>query len=811
MADVEKGLSKTEHMVLNVQGMNCTGCERKLYEALCSFSNVSNIKTSVVLAHAEFDIYGPFDSDALVDYVKRVTGFVCTTVQQSVEEIDMILTDPQRFVKEESLPVGVTNVCVVSKSTIRVTYFPKIIGARDLFSHDLFRTAKLAPPAPRPQIASSRAHFHKVFLMTLVSAILTLPVLILAWAPLPKHEILYGAISLVCATIIQVFVAGPFYKAALKALVFMGIIEIDFLIAISTTTAYLYSVIAFAYEISGHPLSTRRYFETSTLLVTLVLLGRAVSAFARQKAVESISIETLQTPGAILVDPTTKSEEEIDARLLQYQDTFKVLPDTSVVTDGVVVTGETEVDESMITGETTLVHKSPSMSVIAGSLNHYGTLTVRLTRLPNENTIKTIESMVDEAKMTKPKTQQIADRIASFFTPLILVITIIVFLIWVAVGVAVRHENARTACITAMTYAISTLIVSCPCAIALVVPMVVVIAGGVGAKHGLVCQSSETIEIARKTSHIIFDKTGTLTQGKLSVEASYYLTDNLEPLLQTILGLTSSSKHPVSVAVAKFLKTSGTQPHELKSIVSVAGKGLTAMRDGSTICGGNPCWLGFEQLPIVQDILLLGLSVFCVSVDGRLVAVYGLKDQIRPGALEAVQQLRKRSINISIVSGDNKGAVQSIAKSFGVPETSLRSGCSPEDKQTYVKETLAGEKGIVMFCGDGTNDAVALAQANIGIHMNEGTDIARSAADVVLMRSSLKDLLNLLDLSKAFFRRVAFNFAWAFTYNTFAILLAAGAFPNFRIAPQYAGLGEIVSVLPVIAIAMHLKSFKHKF
>ncbi|KAL9040834.1 MAG: hypothetical protein Q9214_004325 [Letrouitia sp. 1 TL-2023] len=465
----------------------------------------------------------------------------------------------------------------------------------------------------------------------------------------------------------------------------------------------------------------------------------------------------------------------------------------------------------MITGEATLVPKSPSTSVIAGSLNHYGTLTVRLTRLPSENTIKMIDSMVDGAKMTKPKTQQIADQVASFFTPLILVITIIVFLIWIAVGVAVRHQNARTACITAMTYAISTLIVSCPCAIALVVPMVVVIAGGVSAKHGLICQSSETIEIARKTSHIIFDKTGTLTQGKLSVETTYYLTEDLEPLLQSILGLTSSSKHPVSVAVTTCLRTSGTQPNELESIVSVAGKGLTAMRDGRTICGGNPYWLGFEHVPIIQNILSLGLTVFCVSVDGRLAAVYGLKDQIRPGALEVVNQLRKRSIKISIVSGDNKGAVQSVAMTFGVPETSSRFGCSPEDKQAYVKETLAVEKGIVMFCGDGTNDAVALAQANIGIHMNEGTDIARSAADAVLVRSSLKDLLGLLDLSNAFFRRVAFNFAWAFTYNTFAILLAAGAFPNFRIAPQYAGLGEIVSVLPVVAVAMHLKSFKHKY
>ncbi|KFY03735.1 hypothetical protein V490_00095 [Pseudogymnoascus sp. VKM F-3557] len=203
--------------------------------------------------------------------------------------------------------------------------------------------------------------------------------------------------------------------------------------------------------------------------------------------------------------------------------------------------------------------------------------------------------------------------------------------------------------------------------------------------------------------------------------------------------------------------------------------------------------------------------MFCVLVNGELVAVFGLKDLLRPDALQVVNELKKRAVKVSIVSGDNEESVRSIAMTLDVPESQIRFRCSPADKQVYVKEMLASPKSVVMFCGDGTNDAVALAQASIGMHIDGGTDIAQGAADAVLVRPALVGIITLMDLSKAFFRRVIFNFTWSFIYNTFAILLAAGAFPNTRIPPEFAGLGEIVSVLPVIAIGMQLKWAKfHK-
>jgi Cd2+-exporting ATPase len=269
-----------------------------------------------------------------------------------------------------------------------------------------------------------------------------------------------------------------------------------------------------------------------------------------------------------------------------------------------------------------------------------------------------------------------------------------------------------------------------------------------------------------------------------------------------ILGLASNSKHPVSVAIASHL---GVQPDEVNDVVTVIGSGIEATWKGSVIRAGNPGWLGVEGSPIVKETLLHGVGMFGASFDGELVAVYGLKDLLRPDAIQVINELKKRSIKISIVSGDNEESIMSIARVLNVPESHLRFGCSPADKQAYVKEMPAPPTSVVLFCGDGTNDAVALAQASIGMHVDGGTGIAQGAADSVLVRPALSGIIILMDLSSAFFCRVIFNFTWAFIYNTFAILLAAGAFPNARIPPDFAGLGEIVSVVPVIAIGMQLK------
>lgn len=804
--DIEKGTAIKEHVTLKVEGLTCVGCENKLFRSLNAMPGVHDLQTSLVMSQAEFDV--SFDAGSISTIIREVarrTGFTCERVNTRGHGLDVLVPgDAREFINQER-PYGVESMVALDKQTVRVIYDADLVGARDLLEKKLDPAIKLAPPRPYAEPESGGKHVRKTAYMTAFSALLTIPILILAWAPLPRHETIYGALSLALATIVQTVVAGPFYSSALRALLFTRVMEMDLLIVLSTSTAYIFSIIAFAYQIQGHPLSTGEFFQTSTLLVTLIMFGRLVSAFARYKAVESISIRSLQLGTAQLVDSDGRGVRTIDARLLQYGDTFKVSPDSRVATDGIIVSGESEVDESNVTGEAVPVEKSRGSHVIAGSVNGSGMMTVRLTRLPDENTLSGIAAMVDAAKFSKPRIQELADRVAFYFVPVIVMFTMITFCTWVGVGTAIQHQPRGSAAVKAMTYAIAVLIVSCPCAIGLAVPMVIVIAGGVGAKHGVVFKSAETIEMARNVSHVVFDKTGTLTQGKLSVAAEEYMSESRKSAASLALGLTVNSKHPVSAAVAAHLQAQGVEPATIEDLRSVTGSGMEGVWNGESVRGGNSRWLAVQTKTPVASLLSQGRTVFCVSQGEDLLAIYGLHDSLRPDAISVVSELQKRDIAVSLVSGDDHGAVQQTARQLRIPASHVLSRCSPADKQKYVEALMAHKSQTVLFCGDGTNDAVALAQASIGVHMANGTDVAQSAADAVLIRPALSGILVLVDLSRAVFRRIVGNFVWCFMYNIVAVLLAAGAFVHARVPPQYAGLGELVSVLPVVLIAVQLR------
>lgn len=832
MVDSEKGLTGSEHVVLSISGMTCTGCETKLNRTLAGVQGISNLKASLILSRAEFDLdIATNTATDVMKHLERTTEFTCERVTNEGSTIDVIPPmSCEEFIKQD-YPAGVAEMVLVDKETVRIAFDAKIVGARDLCSHGFGEGTplKLAPPRPDPTLEAGSKHVRHLGYMTILSAMLTVPVLVLAWAPLPEHEIAYSSTSLALATIIQVVIAGPFYPTSLKSLIFSRVIEMDLLIVLSTTAAYVFSIVAFGFLVAGKPLSTGEFFETSTLLVTLIMVGRYVGALARQKAVESISVRSLQTPEAVLVG-SDGQESVIDARLLQYGDLFKVMPDSRVPTDGTVISGTSEVDESMVTGESTPVLKEPKSMVIAGSINGPGALVVRLTRLPGDNTISAIASMVDEAKLSKPKIQEMADKVASYFVPVVLLLTILTFAVWVAVGVAVRHQSGSEAVANAITFAISVLIVSCPCAIGLAVPMVVVIATGVAADRGVIFKTAQSIEIAHKASHVVFDKTGTLTEGKLTVVSEEWVDPDDYSAAGLLLGLVGSNKHPVSIAVATHLKSRPVTvaATEVKDARTLSGKGVeaTCAVSGRALQAGNSRWLDATAEPSVAAVLGRGRTTFCFAIDGVVAAVFGLEDAPRPDATEAISRLRARGIDISLLSGDDDGAVRAAARHFGIPDDYVRSRCSPADKRAYVQALQqpppveAGENtprpAVVIFCGDGTNDAAALAQSDIGIHVggsDGGTDVASGAADVVLLRPRPGGVVTTIDASRAAHRRILFNFAWSFVYNVFAVLLAAGAFSSaggggddgVRIPPQFAGLGELVSVLPVVAAAVALR------
>ncbi|KAJ4297591.1 hypothetical protein N0V90_005484 [Kalmusia sp. IMI 367209] len=816
---IEAGLAGKEHVILSVSGMTCTGCETKLSRTLSTIPALSRLRTSLVLSRVEFDLEVGAQSVAeVMKHLERTTEFKCERVTNQGSTIDLIYNgNVAEFVKGDC-PKGVVEVRVVDKKTIRVDFDAKVMGARDLVTRGWPTPMELAPPCADPVLYTGARHVRHVGYMTLLSLLLTIPVLVLSWAPLPDKEhkeILFGSISLTFATIIQFVVAGPFYPKALKALIFSKVIEMDLLIVLSTSAAYIFSVVAFGYLASHKPLSTGEFFETSTLLVTLIMFGRFVAALARQKAVESISIRSLQIATATIVHQGGNGTgEDIDARLLQYGDVFRVSPDSRIPTDGTVISGVSEIDESMLTGESRPVEKSKGSTVIAGSVNGSGTLTVRLTRIPGDNTISTIASMVDEAKLSKPKVQEIADKVASYFVPVITAMTVVVFCVWVGIGMSVQNKSGSEAVIQAVTYAITVLIVSCPCAIGLAVPMVVVVATGIAAEKGVVFKSAGAMEIAWKTAHVVFDKTGTLTQGKLKVVRAEIPNSPLDTKA-LLMGLIGSSKHPVSLSVTTHLKAEGVSAASVFEQKNVVGKGVEGKFSGHTLRAGNSRWLGISDDPLVISVLSQGFTAFCFTVDDQVAAVFGLEDSLREDALDTVTKLQKSGISVHVLSGDDDGAVRAVTTQLNVLDSHVESRCTPADKQAYINKLLntpdigkskqQSVKSVVIFCGDGTNDAVALAQASIGVHMNEGTDVAKSAADVVLMRPSLSGIIVAIAISRKAMHRIGFNFGWSFIYNVFAILLSAGAFVHARIPPEFAGLGELVSVLPVIIAGMLLK------
>ena len=530
-----------------------------------------------------------------------------------------------------------------------------------------------------------------------------------------------------------------------------------------------------------------------------------------------MSFRSLQVDEAILV--TTPEETtswssapmtKIDTRLLQYGDFFTIPPHTRVATDGIVVYGGSNVDESMITGEFKPKAKGLDSEVFAGTNNGDGFLAVRLTKLPHENSVQRIATLVEDAELTKPRTQALADRVAGWFVPVMASIGLTVFLIWLFVERYHNKKQWRSALLTATTYAIATLIVSCPCAIGLAVPVVVLIASGVAARYGIIFRDPQKLETTRNVTDVVFDKTGTITSGTLKVvDIPRYRNTDHGRTKGLLMGLFKDIKHPVSIGITYWLAQDrlvhkNFEPLEVTNVTSIPGKGVqgTCAKTGVEIRAGNAEWLNI-------NVIGPELHTTCYfTYGGDLRASFVLQDRPRPGAEMVIQKLLARGIGVHMLSGDTAGAVAEVAEALYIPQGNTKARCKPEGKMNYVRDLQTPGK-VVMFVGDGTNDSMALKQAHVGVHLNQGSDIAKSAADVVLMTTRLHDVLILLDISFAAYRRIILNFSWSTLYNVAAILLAAGAFlkagNQVRIKPQWAGLGELVSVLPVVLIASQMR------
>lgn len=807
VGDIEKQPSQFEPVTFAITGMDCSGCGNIVARAFDNVPGVRNTCVTFIAGTASCEINTRVTSvSEVVRLVERATKYKLARSDSTHPSLDLVMDARTAQNLSRELPKGVVGYSPVSNGQYRITYDLSVIGARKVL--EMIPGASLAPPSQDESLTAGQTRLRNVLWTTAAAFCLTIPVVVLSWAnpPVSEHTILY--ISIVLATFVQMIAVPEFYRPALSALFYNRVVEMDMLVVISISAAYLYSIVAFGLILTGKGAeSTEPLFETSTLLISLILLGRLVAAYARKRAIAAVSLRSLQPTTAILVGDSGTSRE-LDARLLELGDIILIGPHTQIVTDGSVCGGSSDVDESMITGEAIPLPKFPGDAVIAGTLNKGGTLTVAISRLPGRNTVTDIANLVEQAQSTKPRVQDLADKVAGYFIPVVVSVSIIVTIIWVVVELKVRDQSAGPAVGNAITYGIAVLAVSCPCALGLAVPMVLVIASGVAARLGIIIKTADVVERGFKCTDVIFDKTGTLTENTLDVVAERTFGHSALPsakIYGLVRAMVKDNGHPVSRAIELALEKRSVSPLHLSNIESIPGAGVQCEWNGIVVRGGNPNWLEIDHVE-VSTLADQGLALYCVADDAGLLAVFGLRTTLRKEAKGVVQDLQARQINVHVVSGDGTKAVEAVASDLGIPVTQVASKQTPEGKQNYIRRLKEAGK-VVLFCGDGTNDAVAVTEAAVGVQIESSSDVTRATADVVLL-GNLKGVSQLLDISKAAFHRIMFNFFWAALYNVFAILLAGGAFVRVRIPPAYAGLGELVSVVPVVLTAATLLNKK---
>ena len=580
--------------------------------------------------------------------------------------------------------------------------------------------------------------------------------------------------------------------------------NMDSLVSIGVVASLLISIINMLKILSGNiKLVENLYFESVAMILFFVKLGRFLDKNSKAKTVEAIEELVQITPEKALLK-VDDFEKEVTIDEIKVDDILIAKPGMKIAVDGVILKGSTHLDETFITGESVLVKKKKGDSVIAGSLNYDGLIEYQAKKIGRNSTISEIVHLVVDATNTKAPITKQADRISSYFVPVLLSIAVITFFVYLLLGSSI-YEAFETF--------VTTLVVACPCALGLATPLAIVIATGYSAKYGILVKSSEILENVSKVDVVLFDKTGTLTKGKLEIaEVVSKNTDNEKELLKVVASIENLSTHPIRYAFLKYAKDQNIKLLKVDAFNNLEGIGVMAIVNNNTYYLGNHKL--FSKLDIAnpynkeeQRLKKLGNSIVYIIQNNEVIALIGVKDRIREESKEVVSNLKRMGKNVVMLTGDNQEVASIVANEIGIKE--FQADVMPKDKREYINQLkIKGKK--VMMIGDGINDAPSLALADIGVSVANATDIATNTADVILLRLDLTSILDLVIISKKTLKNIQENLFWAFFYNACMIPIAIGFLKPFGIGinPMIASATMTLSSLTVVFNALRLRKIK---
>ncbi len=817
-----------DNRVLGIRGMTCAVCAQRIEKTVLKLSGVT--QASVNLASEKLFV----EYDAGVVTIDAVKEAVTKLGYEAVENTSSGVTIPiggmtcaacaQRVEKVIKKQNGVTAVSVnIATEKATVSYDPQVIRLseiRQAIEESGYKALELEKTdAADEDRRRKQKDITVLWTKFIISAVFSLPLLYIAMAPMisfvrlpfpagldPMRYPLVFALTQLMLVVPVLAVGYRFYTVGFTALSKRSP-NMDSLIAVGTSAAVLYSAYNTWKVTQGDfTAADHLYYETAGVIITLILLGKTLEAVSKGRTGEAIKkLMGLAPKTAIIL--YNGEEKEIPIEEVEIGDIIVVKPGAKLPVDGTVLQGHSAIDESMLTGESMPVDKKAGDPVYTASLNTTGTIQFKAEKVGSETALAQIIRLVEDAQGSKAPIAKMADIVSGYFVPVVCAIAVLAGIAWFF-GTGGDVEFA-------LTIFISVLVIACPCALGLATPTAIMVGTGKGAENGILIKSGEALEIAHKIGTVILDKTGTITEGKPAV-TDVLPAEGVDP--ETLLRLTASaekgSEHPLGQAIVRGAQDKGLMLTTAQEFLSLTGRGIQATIDGQTVLAGNRKLMEEHGIALVtmetdgDRLAAEGKTPMYVAVNQALYGIVAVADVVKQSSRGAIRQLHDMGIEVAMITGDNQKTAAAIAKQVGIDR--VLAEVLPQDKSGEVKKLQAQGRRVAMV-GDGINDAPALAQADIGVAIGSGTDVAMESADIVLMRSDLMDVPTAILLSKKTIRNIKQNLFWAFGYNVIGIPIAAGLLYLFGgplLNPMFAAAAMSLSSVSVLTNALRLKRFK---